>query len=86
MLDVYLIRPRSSFIARGIVQWISDLHRAILEVEWEENCCVPQVERLVPVYHKTDALGLQNLLLDKFGILAGNGSILEEIWNMGKQL
>jgi len=23
-----------------------------MEAEWEENCCVPPVEKLVPVYHK----------------------------------
>jgi hypothetical protein len=32
------------------------------------------------VYHKTDGLGLQTLLQDKFGIWASNGSCVEEIW------
>jgi hypothetical protein len=58
MLDVYLVRPESSFTASSIEQRISDLYVVILEVELEENCCVPQVERLVQVYNKTDVLGL----------------------------
>ena len=41
LLDVYLFRPESSFSASSIVQGISDHHGVILEVEWEENCCVP---------------------------------------------
>jgi hypothetical protein len=53
LLDVYLVRPESSVTASSIVQGISDHSVVILEVEWEENCCAPQVERLVPVYHKT---------------------------------
>ena len=62
LLDVYLIRPKSSFTASSIVQGISDHYRVILKVEWEENCCVPQVEKLVMVYHKIDVSGLQTLL------------------------
>jgi hypothetical protein len=54
LLDVYLVRPESSFTASSIVQGISDHHGIILEAEWEENSCVTQVEKLVPVYHKTD--------------------------------
>jgi len=62
LLDVYLVRPESSFTASSIVKGISDHHGIILAVEWEENCCIPQVEKLVPVYHETDVFGLQNLL------------------------
>ena len=80
LLDVYLVRPRSSFTASSIVQGISDHYRVILEVEWEENY-MPRVEMLVPVYHKTDVLGLQTLLRDKFGIWAISVSCMEEIWN-----
>jgi len=81
LLDVYLFRPESSFTASSIVQEISDHHGVILEAEWEENSCVRQVENLVPVHQKTDVLGLQTLLRDKFGIWANNGSSVEEIWN-----
>jgi hypothetical protein len=65
---------------------ISDHYRVTLEVDWEENCCVPHVERLVPVYRKTDVLGLQSLLWDKFGIWTSNGSSVEEIWKNFKEI
>jgi hypothetical protein len=51
LLDVYLVRPDISFTSCSLVQGISD-HCGVLllvEVEWEENYCRPQVERLVPV-------------------------------------
>jgi hypothetical protein len=79
LLDVYLVRPESSFTASSIVQGISDHHGVILEVEWEENCFVPQVETLVPVYHKTDVSVLQNLHREKYGTWASNCSSVEEI-------
>ena len=41
ILDVYLVRPESSFTSSSIVQGISDHHGVILEVEWEENIFVP---------------------------------------------
>jgi len=85
LLDVYLVRPESSFTASSIVQGVSGHHGVMLEVEWEENCCVPQVEKLVPVYHKTDGLGLQTLR-DKYGIWASNGGSVEEIWNNFKEI
>jgi hypothetical protein len=53
----------------------------ILEVEWEDTCSEPQVERIVPVYNKTDVLGLQTFLCDKFAVWVSNGSSVEEIWN-----
>jgi len=52
LLDDYLVQTESSFTASSIVQGISDNCGAILELEWEENCCLPQIERLVPVYTK----------------------------------
>jgi hypothetical protein len=55
-------------------------------MEWEGNCCAPHVERLVQVYHKTDVLGLQTFLRDKFGTWASNGSCLEEIWSNFKEI
>ena len=35
---------------------------------------------LVLVYHKTDVLGLQTFLWDKFAVWASNGKCVEEIW------
>ena len=57
ILDVYLVRPESSFTASSIVQGSSDHHGIMLEVDWEENSIVAQSERLIPVYYKTDAVG-----------------------------
>ena len=58
----------------------------ILEVEWEGRCTKPQVERVVPVYNKTDVSGLQIFLRDKFVVGASNGSNVEEIWNNFKNI
>jgi hypothetical protein len=51
------------------------------EVDWEKSGCEPQVERVVPVYKKTDVLRLQTFLRDKFAVWASNDSCVEEIWN-----
>jgi hypothetical protein len=48
----------------------------LLEAEWEENYCGPQGERLVPVYHKPNVLGLETLLRDKFAVWAGMVDVL----------
>jgi len=53
----------------------------ILEVEWEDTCTEPQIERVVPLYNKTDVSGLQTFLRDKFVVWASKGSNVEEIWN-----
>jgi hypothetical protein len=79
LLDVYLVRPESSFTSSSTVQGISDHDGIILEVEWEESSWEPQVERIVPVYNKTNVLGLQTFLRDKFAVWASNGSCVEEI-------
>ena len=52
LLNVHLVRPKSSFTSCGNVQGIIDHCCVLLEVEWGENCLQHQVERLVPVYHK----------------------------------
>jgi len=86
ILDVYLVRPVSSVTSSGIVQGVSDHLAVILEVEWEDTCTEPQVERVVPVYNKTDVSGLQIFLRDKFVVWASNGSNVEEIWNNFKNI
>ena len=50
----------------------------LLEVEWDEICWELKVERIVPVYHKTDVLGLQAFLREKLNLWAGNSSCVEE--------
>jgi hypothetical protein len=41
---------------------------------------------LIPVYHKTDVLGLPTFLRDKFARWAGNSSYVEEIWKNVKEI
>jgi len=38
------------------------------------------------LYHKTDILGLQAFLQDKYNLWAGNGSYVEEIWKNFKDM
>jgi hypothetical protein len=71
LLNVYLVRPESSFTSCSIVQGISDHCGVLLEIEWEEKYCRPQVERLFPVYHKANILGLQRSRDSAVGIAAG---------------
>jgi hypothetical protein len=85
-VDIYLLRPESSLISCNTVTGISDHTAVLLEVEWNKNCRETQVERTVPVYHKTDVLGLQAFLREKFELWAGNGSCVEEIWNSYKDI
>ena len=58
----------------------------MLEVESVESGFEPQVKRVVPVYNKTDVLGLQIFLRDKFAVWASNGSCVEEIWKNFKNI
>jgi hypothetical protein len=48
--------------------------------------CRPEVERLVPVYHKAVIKGLQTFLREKFAIWAGNCGSVEEVWNNFKNI
>jgi hypothetical protein len=83
LLNVYLVQPETSITTCSIVQGISDHCGVLLEAEWEANYCQPQVERLVPVYHKAKVSGLQTFLRNKFAIWASND---EEVWNNFKNL
>jgi hypothetical protein len=58
----------------------------LLEVEWEEKYCRPIVIRRVPVYHKSNTMGLQTFLWGKFAIWAGNSGCVEEVWNNFKSI
>jgi hypothetical protein len=80
------VRPESSFTSCGTVQGNSDHCSVLLEVEREESFCRPQVERLVPVYHKANVLGLQTFLRDKFAIWTSNERCVEEVWNHFKNI
>jgi len=86
LLDVYLVRPESSFTSCSNVQGISDHCGVILETEWGENCREHQMDRLVPVYHKTKVTGLQGFLRGKSASLASNCSCVEEICKTFKEI
>jgi hypothetical protein len=77
LLDVFLVRPKSSVTYRGIVQGISDHQAVILEVKWKDTSSKPHVEMLVLVYSKTDVLALLTFLRDKFVEWASNGKSVE---------
>jgi hypothetical protein len=68
------------------VQGISDHHAVILKADWEGSFFEPQLERVIPVYNKTDVLGLQTFLRDGFADWASNGSSVEQIWNNFKNI
>jgi hypothetical protein len=63
-----------------------DLNWVLLEVEWDEICREPKVERIFPLYHKTVVLGAQVFLLKKFNLWARNGSNVEGIWKTYKDI
>jgi len=86
LLDVYLVQPKSAFTSCSNVQGISDHCRVLLEVEWGENCCEHQVERLVSVYHKTNVTGLQIFLRGKLASWASNGNCMQEILKCFKEI
>ena len=44
-LDICLLRPESSIISCNILPGISEDNGVLLEVEWDEICGVPKVEK-----------------------------------------
>jgi hypothetical protein len=86
LLDVYLIRPESAFTTCSNVQGISEHYGVLLEVEWVANCRERQMERLVPLHHKTNVRVLQRFLRGKFASWASNSSCVEEIFKSYKEI
>ena len=86
LLNIYLLRPECSLISCNILPGISNHNGDPLEVEWDEIFREPKVERIVPVYHKTDVLSLQTFLRKTFYLWAGNGSCMEDIWKSYKDV
>jgi len=86
LLDIYLLRHECSLISCNILPGISDHNGVLLEVEWDEISRETKVERIVPVYHKIDVLGLQAFLLENFRLWSGNGSSVEDIWESYKDI
>jgi len=58
----------------------------LLDVEWAEKGFVTQEKRLVPAYHKTNVLGLQQFLRDKLPTWKNNGSCVEDKWKNFKDI
>ena len=86
LLDIYLLRAECSLVSCNILPGISDHNGVLLEVEWDEISREPRAGRQVPVYHKTNVLGLQKFLREKFNLWAGNGSCVEDIWGSYKDI
>ena len=72
--------PDSTLISCDTVQGISDHCGVLLEVDWVEKGLETHEKRLIPIYHKTNVLGLQNFLLDQLTTWANSGSCVEDIW------
>ena len=85
LLDVYLVRAESSFTSSTIVQGISDHSRVILEVEWEESGCEPQVEGVVPLHNETDVRGYKpsSAINSQYGQAT---AVAWRIWNNFKNI
>jgi hypothetical protein len=58
----------------------------LFDVEWAEKGFVTQEKGLVPAYHKTNMLGLQQFLRDKLPTWTNNGSCVEDIWKNFKDI
>ena len=86
LLDIHVVRPDCELISCETVQEISDHCWVLLEVEWGSHCCETQEKRLLPVYRKTNVLGLQTFLRDKLPTWANNDSCVEDIWKNFKNV
>jgi hypothetical protein len=53
LLDIYFLRPDNSLTSCNIAHSISNHSGVLLEVEWDEICREPKMERIVPLYNKT---------------------------------
>jgi hypothetical protein len=82
---VYLVGPESAFTSCSKVQGIGDHFGVLLEVKWGGNCREHQVEKIVPLYHKTNVPGLQSVLRSKFASWTSNGSCVQETWKRFKE-
>jgi len=75
-----LVRPETSVTYSGITKGVSDHHEVILEVEWEDTCSEPRVERVVPLYNKTYLMLKKPSSAINIVVSASNGRSVEEIW------
>ena len=80
------MRPDSTLLTCDTVQGISDHCGVLLEVDCVEKGLETHEKRLIPIYHKTNVLGLQNFLRDKLPTWANSGSCVEDIWKKFKDI
>ena len=62
LLDIYLLRPGNALISCNVLPGISDHEGVLLEVQWSDKCRDDNAGRIVPMYHKTNVLGMQTFL------------------------
>ena len=86
LLDIHVVRPEGELISCETVQGVSDHCGVLLEVEWGSHCCETQEKRLLPVYRKTNVLGLQTFLRNKLTTWVNNGSCVQNIWKNFKDV
>ena len=86
LLDVFLVRPESTVSHSEVIQGVSDHQAVILEVKWRDTYNNPQEEKLIPIYNKTDSIGLQSFLREKYEGWASKGKNVEEIWKNFKHI
>jgi hypothetical protein len=58
----------------------------ILEVKGRDTYSNPQEERIIPIYNKTDSIGLKSFLREEYEGWAGKGKNVEEIWKIFKNI
>ena len=86
LLDIYLLKPGMALKTCFAHPGISDHKAVILEVEWCDNHREENTGTLVPMFHKTNVLGLQAFLRNKYKQWAETGSSVEEIWGNFKEI
>ena len=77
---------QGELISCEMVQGISDHCGVLLEVEWGGHYWETQEKRLIPVYHKTNMLGLETFLRDKLPTCTNKGSCIQDIWKNFKDI
>jgi hypothetical protein len=77
LLDVFLVRPESTVSHSEVIQGVSDHQTVILEVKGRDMYSNPQEDRIIPIYNKTDSIGLKSFLREEYEGWAGKGKNIE---------
>jgi len=86
LLDIFLLKPGKALTSCFVQPGISDHKGVILEVEWSEDRRDGNAVISVPIFHKTNRLGLQTLLRNRYKQWASTSSGVEEIWSNFKEI